>query len=784
MNMFGISGEEIMEQAWGFLDRVFTLFASLWFWPLILIGLSLLSVIVIAVLIKCSYENRILKSVNKLNKYFLSKPFITDENLVEFNLKMKKVPKVLRNAWQVYMLNREDEPTKYINVNTCIDKPLRTSSIEKNMSNFTVFSIFLMGLSFVGGLAYGILTRDQSTLAGVVGSILTALFVPIIIGIIYTVSILVFRAIKNDIYACMYENFPLYERNLTKAVSTLPSYVDYEILFTKKEIDEGIPILQQYLEKRDLVEQQELEKARENTMATEEYDFSDLGIDGSLVLERAMKECETFIRVRSRLQRESSTIETEKQKFEETYEQNVKDMQKKLQASSENLASLQEQLQNSTNRVESNYLRKQQADEMKKQEQLEKDIDELTSKFNDEQTTLNQQMEKCDKEIEDKRQFVEQAMLLEFKHYANTLYRALTEKATEIGNQRLLSLAQENADLKTLLTDLQGVGGEQASVEDNLIKNEEVTPENLYEMTNEDNENLEASRKMSDKMSKEEAKKSGEEQEEKVQVEGEQVKEEEREEENEKQQQENGEENKETDKTQEENKENENPVEENKELAQTQEETQTQEDAQKNTDNTPEKDEENEGQSDETPSVEEKQEETLNAEEEKQEEKKESDIEKLQKEIDEEHSKLSHEKREFENDLNNTISKIDEEEPFEDEEYEEEEYVGEPQEEERERRSRPSRRRDYEEEAPRRRRSLETSRRRDYEDEEEYEESEENDYAPRRSTRRPGVKSRRPSRKPPQRTRRTVTRRTEKPASELDELSAQMKKIVNSTKKD
>ncbi len=496
---------EVMDSIRSFFQQISAVFAELWFWPVVMIGLMLLAVIVMSFLVKFSYENRILKSVNKLNKYFLSKPFITEENLVEFNLKMKKVPKVLRTNWQIFMLNREDPPTKYINVNTCIDKPLRTSSIEKNMSNYTVFTIFLIFLSFITGLQYANVLAQYT----VTDALFTACLVPMLLVVIYTVFILAVRASKNDIYACLYENFPLYERNLTKAVTTLPSYVDYEILFTKQEIKEGIPILQQYLEKRALVEQQELEKARENSVATEEYDFSDLGIDGSLILERSMKESEIFIKIRRRLEEEINSIETEKENYRKNYEETVKDMQRKLQASRENLESLKTQQEQSTNRIESNYIRKQQADEIKKQQQLEKDVEEATAKFNDEQISLQQEIDKRQKEIEEKREFVQQAMVLEFKHYANTLYKALTQKATEVGNQKLLTLAQENSDLKALLTDIQGVGGGDESIDENknLIQNDDLTAENLYEMSSTDMENLEDGRETSKQTEIEEDKK-------------------------------------------------------------------------------------------------------------------------------------------------------------------------------------------------------------------------------------------------------------------------------------
>ncbi|MBQ3213757.1 MAG: hypothetical protein IJB10_01955 [Clostridia bacterium] len=503
MFQLGATAESIIESVRDFFDLVFLEFSALWFWPVVVLGLMLLAVIVMSFLVGFSYENRILKSVNKINSYFLTKPFITEENLVEFNLKMKKVPKVLRNNWQIYMLNREDTPTTYINVNTCIDKPLRTSSIEKNIGNFTIFTIFLTLLSFIVGLKYAQFVMIKNTPGD---TLFFAALVPLAIVLIYTIFILIIKAAKNDIYSMLYDNFPLYERNLTKAVSTLPAYVDYEILFTKKEIKEGIPILQQYLEKRALVEQQELEKARANSVACEEYDFAELGIDGSLVLERAMKESETFIRTRNRLQEECGSIETEKENYKKNFEQASKDYQRKLQASRENLESLKAQQESSTNRIESNYIRKQQADEIKKQQQLEKDNEEATAKFNEEQISLQQEIDKRQQEIEEKKAFVQQAMLLEFKHYANTLYKALTQKATELGNQKLIALAQENTDLKALLTDMQGIGMTDQQLDPNasLIQQTDVTTENLYEMTASDQNQMQENREMSEVMSQEE----------------------------------------------------------------------------------------------------------------------------------------------------------------------------------------------------------------------------------------------------------------------------------------
>lgn len=415
----------------------------------IALGLTLLAVIVIIQSIRSSYETRILKSVDRFNKYFSKQPFINDENLVEFNSRMKKVPRILRNRWQMYMLNREDVPTKYINLDTCVEKPLRTSIIERNLSNFYVFTMLICFVS----LLFGLCVVDSS--ASVTIGLFEALLIPAVVFLLSAIFILIVRSWKNAIHADLYENFHIFEQNLNRAVTTLPAYVDYEILFTKKEIKDGIPILQQYLEKRAYMEQQELEKARENAIETETYNFEELGINGSLVLERAMKECETYISNRRRLLAECGQIQSEKDNFAKNYEATEKDYQRKLQASRENMESLKAQQEASTNRIEGNYIRKQLSDEIKKQQQLEKDSDEAAAKFKEEQTALDGEIAKRKEEIEQKRQGVESAMLLEFKNYANTLYKKLADAAVKANAAKIEKLSVENSELKELLKTFQ-----------------------------------------------------------------------------------------------------------------------------------------------------------------------------------------------------------------------------------------------------------------------------------------------------------------------------------------
>ena len=77
MNMLNVSGSEIMNSVRDFFYYVFNEFAALWYWPVIVVGLMIIAFVIMLFLIWSSYENKILRSVNKINNYFLSKPFIT-----------------------------------------------------------------------------------------------------------------------------------------------------------------------------------------------------------------------------------------------------------------------------------------------------------------------------------------------------------------------------------------------------------------------------------------------------------------------------------------------------------------------------------------------------------------------------------------------------------------------------------------------------------------------------------------------------------------------------------
>ncbi len=447
-----------------------------------IIAAMLFGIIVSIIAVRMSYEVRLLKCVGGFNKYFRVKPFITEENLIEFNNKMKQVPETVRSNWQQYMLNREEEPSKYINAETCVERPLKTSAIDKTLSNMTVFTILLCVVSVLL-ITLGYVSAGTTNFAVIIAN---ALILPVVLLVLYTLYSVIFHSWKNSVQGELFENFHNFQRNVNKAVTTLPFFIDYELLFTRKEIKKNIPILQEYLDKRALLEQQELEKARLSTMETEKFNFDELGINGSLVLERAMKECEMYLTARRRLQTECDQIETEKDNYSKNFDISTKEYQRKIQASRENLESLKAQQEASTNRIESNYIKKQQADEMKKQELIEKENDEATTRYKEEQETLAEEIKKRKEDIEEKRKAIESAMKSEFKNYANVVYKELEGLVKKDIKDKIASLTTENNELKESLSAYQnGVG----QTEDYIVPNTEVIPEvEIEDDTASDNE--------------------------------------------------------------------------------------------------------------------------------------------------------------------------------------------------------------------------------------------------------------------------------------------------------
>lgn len=418
------------------------------------IALELLLIVFFMVKSTYSYELRLDRTLDGLNRWLYYNQYIDESNLIEFNQKIKKAPKLLRYHWQQYMLYRDNDPSHYMSEYNCIEKPLHTSSFVSNIKNLITICYTIAIFTFALNLA-SFASIGQTNIGYV---LLNSLLTPITIILFSTFFTILLRSWQNANLSGLYQNFHLFTRYIDKGCTTLPEYIDFEVLFTKEEIKKGIPVLNEYLEKRARQEQKELEQAMLNSVEHEEYDFSKLGLNGSQILDRAMRETEIYLNQRQRISAEIQQLESEIESAKRNYENNQKEFDRKMQASKENVDRLRKQQEESTNRIESNYIRKQQTDEIKKQEQLEKDYESATLRYNQEVLSLTSEISTRKVEIEEKKKNVEEAMNAEYNTFSTKVFKAINKdvedkekdektKLLEDKDQYQKALEQANAEL-------------------------------------------------------------------------------------------------------------------------------------------------------------------------------------------------------------------------------------------------------------------------------------------------------------------------------------------------
>lgn len=406
----------------------------------VFVGLELLFVIYFLVKSHFAYQFRLIRAIDKINIYLLNNSYINENNLIEFNKKMKKVPKTLRYHWQQYMLYREQSPSFYMSSNNVIEKPLRSSSVKYNIKTMKALTIIFTTLSILLSAAVLGLSQSQSSfIAPVIFRLAIIPSVVIFIGSIYGIYQ---NARQSANLSDLYQTFHIFQRLIDKAVTTMPEYVDFEVLFTKKEIAKGIPALNEYLEKRARQEQEELEKARRNAVDHEVYDFGSVDISGSLILDRAMKETEIYLSLRNRLLAEIQQVESQIDTLKKSYDNTQREIQRKMQTAKENIDRIRMQQESSTNRIEGNYLKKQQDQEISKLTQLEKDNTEETYRFNQELEALTSEIDKKKAELEERRKYIEKAMLAEYKTYSTKVFKNLLKVANEKEKEERASLSE------------------------------------------------------------------------------------------------------------------------------------------------------------------------------------------------------------------------------------------------------------------------------------------------------------------------------------------------------
>lgn len=365
-----------------------------------------------------SYEFRMAKTLSDFNAYFIKNPTINNQNLKEFNSKMKNVPKPVRVQWQLYMLYRDKKPSEYLSLENCLERPMKFTSYKTSIRNAGVFyNVYLIFVTIF--VAAGILYNTIDASIGV--SVFNIMILPALFLILKWLFVVFMNLRYDATVGDMFANYGLFQRGLDKACTTLPAYIDYEMLFTKKEIRQSVPVLQDYIERRELREKEELEKAKENQIEHEKYDFSAIGFNASVMLDRTMRECESFINHKKRISYAISQKKDEIASLTKNYEEMSKEHIKQQQISKENLERLRYSAETSTNRVEAGRIAKQQEEELKRQEQAEKDAESAYQKYIAQKEVLEQNIAELEKQLDNRKHYIENVIMAEFDTFVTKI---------------------------------------------------------------------------------------------------------------------------------------------------------------------------------------------------------------------------------------------------------------------------------------------------------------------------------------------------------------------------
>ncbi len=421
---------------------------------LFIIGLGVEVILVVFFLVKSmfSYEASLNRALDKLNFWLFERKNVTEENIRDLNMLFKtRAPKRLCYYWQQYILFREGQPSSYLSVDNLVEKPMKTSSYNSNIKNLSLFSgvwafaIAMFVLLCVGGRSNAFYPSH----------IATAMLVPVFVGIIAVVFMVYLRARKNSILNSLYQNVALFGRFMDNACMDLPSYIDYQILFTPEEIEKGQPVLREFLDYKARKEKEEFNKAKEQEVEYEQYDFAETGVDGSIVLDRAMKESELYLKKKEKLLVKISQIEAELDSRRKNFDNVQKDYQTKIQASKENVNRLRQMQEETTNRIESNYYRKQQTQEIGKQEQFEQEFEQLRAKYLLEKNEGEEEIQKLNDELATFKKDVENAMIGEYQTFFDKFCHSAEKVVAKVFNDKIKTLKEVNDKNNQYITELE-----------------------------------------------------------------------------------------------------------------------------------------------------------------------------------------------------------------------------------------------------------------------------------------------------------------------------------------
>ena len=392
----------------------------------IFIGVELLFVLIFVIKSFMSYEARIRKNLDTLNRWLFKNKKIDENNIVEFNSLIKRGPKRLVYYWQQYILYREGVPSNFLTEENIIEKPLKTSGWKNSIKTLGLLTAIWSAIAVIFGLGSqtGSITLQNMAVGGIIA---------VAVALIGTITVISLRTKRIFNLDEIYHLYHLFARFLNNACDDLTPFIDFNLLFTAKEIENGNPQLRAYYEARARKAKEEFEQANKQDVQQVGIKFEDIGVNGALLLDRAMKESEEFITKKNATKTQISQVESQKDALRRNYENVQMDLQRKIQTAKENIAKLIEQQAATTSRMEVGLLRQQQEKEVAKQAEYQKDYDQEEKRYNTAKAELDGEIEKLNKVLEEGLEQVTKGMTAEYQ----TFLEKLMESAYKVAEKRV-----------------------------------------------------------------------------------------------------------------------------------------------------------------------------------------------------------------------------------------------------------------------------------------------------------------------------------------------------------
>ena len=402
----------------------------------LVLGVEAFFVILFIVATAFSYEARLKRSLDRCNKWLFKNKKIDMGNIKDFNKTIKKGPKRLVYYWQQFILYREGGPSAYLTEENIINKPLKTSSWQSNIRNLGLVTAVWSVVALILGIA------SQTVQTFGFESICVALVLPCLTALLGIIGIILLKGRRVMNLDDIYHIHHFFVRFMSSATADLTPYIDFNLLFTEKEIENGNPQLREYYEARARKTKEEFEKAQQNDVPLQSYQFENVGVDGALLLDRAMKESEIYIGKKNSILSQIAQIESQKDALKRNYENVQMDLQRKIQASKENIEKLIEQQASTTSRIEIGLLKNQQQKEVNKRAQLQKDYDQEEQRYLQSKGELEADVDELKKQLDESLDEVQKAMGSEYQ----TFFEKVMKSAYAIADQKV---KDEKRDLTT-----------------------------------------------------------------------------------------------------------------------------------------------------------------------------------------------------------------------------------------------------------------------------------------------------------------------------------------------